>query len=368
MNKNVLNTSFYRAISALFFLALANSVLANEKPPGVSASTTEQNLTPVDTLNAPNDNGCFTARASDEWIDGLRASTHSRLCNTASWLDGLFGDEEPFPGSDFRGKFSLGFKYDEIEGVDPRLRVRIKTDLPNVSKRFNAFLGRVEEDSYIANTEIREDRLNNVGLRSTNDDESEWLIGLGYRAPSKDHNGFDISVGAKLSSGFSPYARLSHRHLFDISETTMLRATQTAFWRKQDGFGVSSNAELTKFISDVDIWVTSGSVKFTEEADQLEWFTDTTWHHTLSDKQGISSSAYIRGEQESPVSIPEYGLTFTYIRPVLRDWLFMETGVDFRWEREQPGAAYKSAVRIGLQFEMLLGDYYNRKHRRKRRQ
>ena len=366
MHKNVLNTSFFHTVAAVLLLVLATSVFANEQTHDVSSSTTEQHPTPIEELDETKDNGCFNARASDEWIDGLRASTHSRLCNTASWLDGLFGDEEPFPGSDFRGKFSLGFKYDEIEGIDPRLRVRIKTDLPNVSRRFNAFLGRVEEDSYISNTEVHEDRLNNVGLRSTNDDESEWLVGLGYRAPSKDNNGFDVSVGAKLSGGFSPYAKLSHRHLFEISETTLLRATQTAFWRKQDGFGVSSNAELTKFVGDLDIWVTSGSVKFTEEADQLEWLTDTTWHHTLSDKRGISSSAYVRGELESPVSIPEYGLTFTYIRPVLRDWLFMETGVDFRWEREQPGAAYKSAVRVGLQFEMLLGDYYNRKHRRKR--
>ncbi len=368
MHKNVRNPLYFHTLSTVFLLALANSVLANQEQPDASVSATEKHPTAVESLDETKDNGCSNARASDEWIDGLRASTHSRLCNTASWLDGLFGDEEPFPGSDFRGKFSLGFKYDEIDGIDPRLRVRIKTDLPNVSKRFNAFLGRVEEDSYIANTEVREDRLNNVGLRSTNDDASEWLIGLGYRAPSKDNNGFDVSVGAKLSSGFSPYSKLSHRHLFEISETSKLRATQTAFWRKEDGFGVSSNAELTKFVSDVDIWVTSASVKFTEEADQLEWFTDTTWHHTLSDKRGISSSAYVRGEQENPVSIPEYGLTFTYIRPVLRDWLLMETGVDFRWEREQAGAAYKSAVRVGLQFEMLLGDYYNRQHHRKKYQ
>jgi len=366
-----------RSISRILLIKLAISLLLlerglvlaseqvideNQLQSGAQAITADHKVYQNDQNNDTyKDNGCLADRASIEWIDGLRASTHSRLCNTASWLDGLFGDEEEFHGEDFRGKFSIGFKHDEIDGLDPRLRVRIKTKLPNVSSRFNAFLGRVEEDSYIANTEVREDRLNNVGLRSTNDEDSEWLVGLGYRSPNKANNGFDVSAGAKLSSGFSPYAKLSHRHLFEVSDDKFWRTTQTAFWRKKDGFGVSSSAEFTKLIGDQDIWVSHGSVKYTEEAEQWEWFTDTTWHHSLSDKRGISSSLYIRGEEKNPVSIPEYGLTFTYIRPILRDWLFMETGVDLRWERESlEQRSYKSAVRFGLQFEMLLGDYYRR--------
>ncbi|MBL4671979.1 MAG: hypothetical protein JKX81_06930 [Arenicella sp.] len=310
---------------------------------------------------AQDDNGCIAERASEEWVDGLRAETHSRLCNTAGWLDGLFGDDEEFDGEKFTGKLSIGFKQDEIDGLDPRIRVRINAELPNVSKRLKAFVGRVEEDSYIANTEVNEDRLNNVGLRSTNDEDSEWLVGLGYRAPNEDSNGFDVSVGAKLSSGVSPYAKLAYRYMFRVADDKFLRTTQTAFWRKQDGFGISSSTEFTKLIGDNDIWVTHGSAKYTEEAEQIEWFADTAWHHSLSDKRGISSSIYVRGEEENPVSVPEYGITLTYICPILRDWLFMETGLDLRWEKDQPGQSYKSAVQFGLQFEMLLGDYYQRR-------
>ena len=126
------------------------------------------------TEETPINNGCRKNPSSDVWVDKFRAGTHTRLCNTAWWLDGLFGDEERFRGEEFRGKVSIGFKHDEIEGIDPRLRVRVRTKLPNVSRRLNAFVGRVEEDSYVSNTEINQDRLNNVGLRSTNDDDSEW--------------------------------------------------------------------------------------------------------------------------------------------------------------------------------------------------
>jgi hypothetical protein len=362
MNKCWLSFSFIALISNLILVSqVAVADQTEQVKPVISdletRSTTDQKL-------AKDGNGCLPERASDEWVDGLRAKTHSRLCNTAGWLDGLFGDDEEFEGEKFTGKLSIGFKQDEIDGLDPRIRVRINAELPNVSKRLKAFVGRVEEDSYLANTEVNEDRLNNVGLRSTNDEDSEWLVGLGYRTPSEDSNGFDVSVGAKLSSGVSPYAKLAYRYMFRVADDKFLHTTQTAFWRKQDGFGISSSADFTKLIGDNDIWVTHGSVKYTEEAEQIEWFADTSWHHSLSDKRGISSSIYLRGEEKSAVSVPEYGVTLTYICPILRNWLFMETGFDLRWEKDQPHRSYKSAIQFGLQFEMLLGDYYQRrKHR-----
>ncbi|MCH2191257.1 MAG: hypothetical protein MK188_10065 [Gammaproteobacteria bacterium] len=304
---------------------------------------------------------CNQAPASDEMVDRIRASAYVRLCNTAGWLDGLFGDEEQYPGDKFRGKISLGFEEDEVEGLDPRVRVRIKTKLPNMSKRFDAFLGRVEEDSYISNTEVNEDRVNNVGLRSTNDQDSEWLVGLGYKRPGNDHNGWDYSVGTKISSGLKPYAKATHRSIYETSLDTYWKATQTLFWRQQDGFGVSSNTEYTRLIGDNDIWVTHASLKYTDEGGQVEWFADTRWHHSFSKTRGISSSFYVRGEAENEVSIPEYGLTFTYIKPVWRDWLYLETGLDWRWEKQTKAeTSYKSAVRFGIQLEMLLGDYYKR--------
>lgn len=302
---------------------------------------------------------CAVEPYSGEWVDRMRSRTHTGLCFTADWIDGLFGDEHEFDGESFRGKISLGFREDEIDGFDPRLRVRVKTKLPNMSKRFSAFVGRVEEDSYISNTEVDQDRVNSVGLRSTNDDDSEWLIGIGYRDPQSQDDGFDVSIGAKLSSGLSPYAKLAHRHLFKPSDDNYWRTTQTVFWRKEDGYGVSSSLDFTHILGDRDIFEWDTSVKFTEEKDDWEWISSTTWHHEFTPQRGISSRAYVRGERDNPVSIPEFGLTFTYVRPFLRDWLFVETGIDFRWEKENEfQEEYKSAIRFGLQFQMLLGDYY----------
>jgi len=303
---------------------------------------------------------CFFDYQNDDWIDNMRQSTHNRLCRSVLWVDKLFGDDHEFNDREFTGKVSLGFRQDEADGFDPRLRVRIKTKLPNVSNKLNAFIGRVEEDSYISNTEVDGDQVNAVGLRSANDDEDEWLVGLGYRNPNHRSNGLDYSVGAKLSSGLNPYARIIHRYLIPQGEDQSWRTTQTVFWQRDDGFGVSSSLDYTHILSDHDIFEWDTSAKFTEEEDQWEWISSTAWHHSFNRKQGISSRSYIRGEEKSDAAIPEFGVTFTYVQPFLKPWLLVETGVDFRWEKFDGNSEYKSAVRFGLQFEMILGDYYSR--------
>lgn len=311
-----------------------------------------------------NEYQCQVPSASSALVDRVRSSTQTRLCNTVGWVDSWFGDDKEFDGKGFSSKVSIGYRHDEVDGLDPRLRVRIRTKLPNVSERFNAFIGRVEEDSFISNTEVDGDSLSNVGLRSTDDDDSEWLIGLGYRKPSNESNGWDYSVGAKLSGGLSPYAKTAHRYLFQTAENQFWHTTQTIFWQKEDGFGVSSNLDYTYVVGQRDILESNASVKYTEEAEQLEWFASTSWHHSLSRTVGISSSAYVRGEEKNDASIPEFGTTFTYRQPFLRDWLFVEAGVDFRWERELRREIYNNAVRFSLQFEMVMGDF-NRRRRHK---
>ena len=303
---------------------------------------------------------CIAIPPTLELVDRVRSRTHENMCRSVAWFDGLFGDEHEFDDRDFRGKLAIGFREDEMDGFDPRVRVRIKTKLPNVSSRLNAFIGRVEEDSYISNTEVDQDSINTVGLRSTNDDEDEWLFGLGYRNPKDRDNGFDYSIGGKLSSGFNPYAKITHRHLFEPKDNNYWRTTQTLFWRGDESFGVSTRLDYTKIMTDRDIVEWDTSAKYTEEAEQWEWVTSTSWHHSFTRTRGLSSRVYVRGEEKNEVSIPEYGLSFTYIREVLRPWLFVETGVDFRWEKEHRDASYKSATRLALQFEMLMGDYYGR--------
>jgi len=301
-----------------------------------------------------------TYKDGDIWLDKARRSAHKNLCNTVAWFDGLFGDSKKFEDKNFRGKLIFGWKHDEMDGFDPKLRVRIKSKLPNASDKFNAFIGRVDEEEFISNSEVRNDSFSNVGLSTTDDDDAEWLIGLGYKNPKHTNRGFDTSIGAKISSGFKPYAKIRHRYLYSKSDPHFFRTTQTVFWRKEKGYGVSTDLNYTYLVNESNIFQAGAGARFTEKDDQWEWITSSTWHHSLTDKKGLSSRIYVRGEEENEVSIPEYGITFTYRQPFLRPWFYVEAGVDFRWEKETTMDERESAIRFGLQGELLLGDYYNK--------
>ena len=188
---------------------------------------------------------CTYSTASSEWIDRMRSGTHSRICNTVSWVDSLFGDDHKFDDKNFTGKVSLGFRLDEDEGFRPKLRIKLNTRLPNVSNKYNAFISRVEEDGFISDTETDSDSVSEAGLRSNNDDTAEWLIGLGYRDPNNVDSGFDVSIGTRVSSGLQPYAKLKHRYLFVPSQKNVWRTTQTVFWQRDDRFGASSTLDYT---------------------------------------------------------------------------------------------------------------------------
>ncbi|MEO0368707.1 MAG: hypothetical protein AAF197_07970, partial [Pseudomonadota bacterium] len=185
---------------------------------------------------------------------------------------------------------------------------------------------------------------------------------IGYSRARENQGGFDYSIGAKLSSGLSPYARLIYRKNFLDGDNHYWRTRQTLFWTKDEKLGFSSRLNYKYFLTDQDIFDWTTDVKYTEEEEQWEWITSTAWLHSFSQAEGISSRIYMRGEEDSEVSIPEFGLTFTYVRPILREWLIMEAGVDFRWEKEfESEESYQNDTRVGLQLEMLMGDYYKRR-------
>ena len=97
------------------------------------ALTTVAHAAEAHRADEPDEGRCKREHSSDMWLDKLQANTHTNLCRTVRWIDGLFGDSEKFDTDGFSGRVILGLREDEEDGFDPRLRVRIKSKLPNVS-------------------------------------------------------------------------------------------------------------------------------------------------------------------------------------------------------------------------------------------
>jgi len=285
----------------------------------------------------------------DDGLTRFRNGTHKFVCRTVKGIDSWFGNKQQFDDSNFGGKLILGFRQDEDTGF----RLRLNAKLPNVSTRFNAFIGRTDNDAFIQDRKV-------TGVDDINNDlaneDTRWLIGLGYRNNKKI--GFDTSFGASFSSGIQPFAKLRYRYFKEFNNF-YARFKQTIFWENDEGFGTTSSLSFDKPINEnylVTLDLESTILKDTEIFENAASFN---LFRRLSNRSGISFRTYIEHESgsNSTVTIPEYGLSVTYRRPILKPWIVLRTSLENRWERANNDDPIESFAKLGIQFEMTFGKF-----------
>lgn len=300
---------------------------------------------------------CIEPQTEEDKLNNFRNKTHMMFCRTARGIDSWFGNREQFDDSEFGGKLVLGFRQDEDTGFDPKIRLRLRTKLPNVSKKFNAFIGRTDDDAFIRDSKISGiDSLTN----DLNNEDARWLIGLGYR--NKGKIGFETSIGARFSSGIQPYGRLRYRHYKEFGSVSS-NFSQTVFWQNDDGFGTTSNLQFSKALNENYLSTLSLGATYLKDTEIWETGSSFTLYRKLSPRTGISLRSYIFGESgdNSLVDVPEYGISLGYRRPFLKPWLILKARIENRWEHDRNEDPRKSFAKVGLQFEMIFGNYKRKK-------
>src|SRR5262245_21366122 len=155
--------------------------------------------------------GCAERVAPDASVlERVRRRLTVTACASSAWLDSLFGDE--FRYDQYRatyGTVSAGGLWSDYDGFDPRLRFRVRLQLPQWNDRISAFAGRVGTDDYISDTEGDFEALPTRQF-CTLEDESV-LVGLGYSSPTRAGNDFDLGVGVRVDLPLDPYARARYQ-------------------------------------------------------------------------------------------------------------------------------------------------------------
>lgn len=288
-------------------------------------------------------------------LDRMQGRLYRTVCVSARWFDGLFGTDLPFlAGEEIYGRLRLGAEWTEFEGFDPKLRLRANIPLPNVSQRLNAFVGRVDEETYIRGQDTPASGGFAEGFESA---EPEWLLGLGYRGASGRRHNLDWSAGVRIRTPLNPYIKGKYAYLLPRGDDFLLRFDETVFWENDDGFGSTSHLSIEQTLNPDFLlrWEAIGTVS--EGIDGLEWWTGTTLYQNLNRRRAIAWLAFIRGETDEPVELREYGFRATYRRPISRDYLFLELGPEITWPRERLDQDREMSLGFAVIVEMQFGDF-----------
>jgi hypothetical protein len=304
-------------------------------------------------------NPCRQRSAEDApAIDDAHRKLYETLCGAALWFDGLFGERNELAIASAKGtsgRFELSGLNSEYEGSKVRLRGNVRFDFPNFAKRWNAFLGRDDQDDFIR------DRSEGLALRSQFldfADENRWLAGLGYSLPGTYKQRTDFRVGGKLGTEPEIFAKGRYRRNFLINDRNLFHFRETLFWTNRDGFGSTTSLDFDHVVKRTMLlrWGNIGTVS--ESTDGLEWRSAMLLYQSLANAKALAYEIFIRGETAWEVPLKEYGVRGIYRHPLLRrDWLAGEVVLGYSWPRFELEDERKGSLTVGLGVEILVGTW-----------
>ena len=300
--------------------------------------------------------GCAQRDRPDaSMLERMRRRLSVTTCASSAWLDSLGGDE--FRYDQYRathGTISAGGLWSDYDGFDPRLRFRVRLQLPQWDERISAFAGRVGEDDYISDTEGDFVALPTRQFGTL--EEESVLVGLGYSSPERTGNDFDAGVGVRVDLLLDPYARARYEIVRAFGEHYVLTARETVFWQNSEGFGTTTRMYLDRAISDTMLlrWTNLG--KYTEETIGLEWYTQLTLFQSLNERTGLAWQLQTEGETDNEVQLTRHSARLILRRQLTWDWLFLEVRGGVSWPRRRVIEERKPSPEIGLALEMQFGN------------
>jgi hypothetical protein len=300
--------------------------------------------------------GCAEREQPDaSMMERLRRRLTVTTCASSAWLDSLGGDQ--FRYDQYRatyGTISAGGLWSDYDGFDPRLRFRVRLQLPQWDERISAFAGRVGTDDYISDTEGDFEALPTRQF-GTLEDESV-LVGLGYSSPTRTGNDFDVGVGVRVDIPPDPYARARYEVVRAFAERWVFTARETVFWQNSEGFGTTTRTYLDRALSDTLLlrWANLG--KYTEETIGLEWYTQLTLFQSLDERTGLAYQLQTEGETDNEVPLTRHSARMIWRRQLNWDWLFLELRGGVSWPRRKVSEERKASPEVGVALEMQFGN------------
>jgi hypothetical protein len=282
----------------------------------------------------------------ESWLDRSHSYLSQRLCEPAAWFDGFFGGPRSFEetpvGTFIRLRSSV--QWDEAEGWGLGLGVRANILLPRVSERVRLLIARDEVDDGFEDQDSFAER------------DQRTRLGLRFIASADTRSQLDIdgTIGV-AGGGLNPRLRTRYRYVQGLSETTLARATQSAFWERDQGFGVQSRLDWEWLPSRDSLVRWTGRGTYSEASEGVDWRTSLIGFQQLDSRTAVRLEGGAFGHTRPDFEVDEYFVAFRFRRQFLRSWLFYELEPEYAWPLDddtgQRGSDWRFTFTLEIQFE-----------------
>ncbi len=289
------------------------------------------------------------------WLDRSHSYISERLCEPAAWFDGFFGDARSFEetpvGTFIRIRNSA--EWDQDRGLSHGLRVRASILLPRISDRFRLLVSRDEDLS----GETRDEA-------SLRDGSDRTRLGLRFIASERSRSQLDFDGSIRVDGGgLNPEIRSRYRFVYGLTDRTLMRATQSVFWQREDGFGTTSRLDWEWLQSRDGLLRWTGQGTYSEGSDGVDWRSSVVAFRQLDARSALRGEIGTLGYTKPSFEVEEYFVALRYRRQFLRRWLYYELQPEHAWPLDDVTGKRRSDWRFALTLEVQFENESSR-HRR----
>lgn len=367
-----LNKTF---LSLSISLVFTSSVMANDTVNNASSTEEEAKaLTEHSTAAEQSEDQSLTATATavmsdlnneaTKMADDTRSDVQQQLGSWAHTMDGWFGKPDPLEPASASLRIVLDTRWadDPVEGsnwdIEPRIRGKLR--LPVLERRLSLIIG--DEDLDDVST-LKQDTNKNTYSSSDDDGDNNKTYD---RKKTRDDNasialrwskiedalGIDADIG--ITSVDDLFFKLSVDR--DLYKNNKWEVTSDNYYRYSIDSEHTVKGEVnTQYMRQPGLFINNNTnIRYRNEGDDDE----TTWgnelrqvHYFGKDKElsyGLSTYGYLDHDKHS---LNSYGPAISYRQPFWREWLFLQTELNYFNDEEEDKDHFPSAL---LRFEALF--------------
>lgn len=278
------------------------------------------------------------------WLDDFHQGMSSSVHDTANWFDSFFASESSELTDSARGKarIQLAWEPRSRDIIEFESRIRVNWKLPNLKNHVDVVFSDYDEELEKApvkaaqNEQLADQNRFNLALRwiRKSDEKSVWSHRIG--------------VGRKLQ----PFARSQYEHVFDLSDSHLLRTETSVYYYSSDGFGAHVGAQYEYGIDDTSVLRFDNNFYYRDDSKDWLWQHGAYSMSQLSEKSALICGFYIEGDSRPNYRVSEYLVSTRWRKSALRTWLYFELEPFVLWKREED---FKPSYGIALRVEGFFG-------------
>jgi len=290
----------------------------------------------------------------DPWLDRTQRGLHRAVSASSRRVDRFFGANEESDAAyqQASGSIAPALLWDEFDGFKPRLRFRANFPLPNVSEKFDAFVGRVNRDEYV--TERAQD--SGAFRRQYGPvEDDQTLLGISYRETPKQGGRWDAGAGIRVRFPLDPYVKGSYLFRKGELDHLMFSIRETVFWQNSENLGLTNRFDFERIFMDQWLLRFTGSATVSQETEGMRGYSTISAVRGFPSRRAVTLELGVDGETEAEVPLHDYGFKAAYRQAITRNWLVMEVRTSLRWPKEELDQSRKPSWGVGIGFEMFFG-------------